>query len=313
MREISFYRLNFTYKAPYYAKKNAFLVIPMAGMKIQLTITTETTKKTKLMDLICLEEEWRVGQPITFYKILTLYDIERFFQFIKNEHFSFSLKIIGYVLTDIDGLSLYDIKIENFDGMSNISNVKFENLMNKCKLDKIYISEFIIDSDSPFDPNKSTSEIIEFVPYLYSFEGILKNAVKLLRQAKGSQEFANIMSMIRKEVDSLKKYNKNNLENLALELYKSSKIIENPYASSTIPSSIAGVDQASKELLTTVFNNFANLFDFISKAEHTIAKVSFNSFKMHPTVNEAEYVLQMSLTTIKYLRELIKYRIENTK
>jgi hypothetical protein len=306
-RNIFLYFKFYLKKGPYvrHSQENIDSVIPLNGIKIICTITTEKTLKKKIIFLDYSEEEWKQGSNITFYKIITLNDIEKLSQFIQGENFSISLLIQGYVLADTLDLKLFEIKINKFDGNNTISNhIFYEKIINKIHLDKTYISEFILNSDLELITSPKLTFILQnFLLYLLDFESTLKTALDRFRKASQTEDYASIMSSIRKKVDSIRGYSTNKL---ALELYKDSNIITSFPAENT---NIAGVEQASK-LMESIFKNFSNLFNFISKIEHTLTRNSKDPYEMNPTKNECEYIINISLSTIDYLKKLIKYKLD---
>jgi hypothetical protein len=192
----------FLKSAPYIQNTSTKLsfIIPIKS-KTELTITTEDTRKTIIIELDNLNEEWQVGSTITFYKAIELIDIERLSRLINKENLLISLKIIGYVYGYINNnFSIYDMRITKISGNKIISNsVFYSNIIEKCMLHKKYIPEFVLDTEMDLiTSTKSPSSIKDFIPILSDLEYTLKLAIEMLRKATKSEDYNQVMGLIRR-------------------------------------------------------------------------------------------------------------------
>lgn len=258
-----------------------------------------------VLGLLNNERLWMSAHSIPLYRNLEKEDIEYLSKFIDDKAMYIGLEIQGIALVE-DEILGFELRFN--DNQFKLGKDEFETIFLKnTGLQYVYNREFTL-STSILDKDKLSSKpaLNELYDRISTLHNNLEQALRALRF---SNDYLEVLALIRQPLDRIRELKKNSLlmDDLANDLYVTTKVFAD------FPPATGGAQIAAREVVDKLFTIFDVLFDVSSKALHTKTRSRYQTpppeYLMKPEYFDAEFSLTLALNLTDYLLERIRLSI----
>jgi hypothetical protein len=273
----------------------------------QCKLTLHTSNQIITTIRLTTQEDRRMYTygPYFFSTFIHPTDAEKLMSFIQGDTIYIEWKINGYASALIrEPTPIMRFEVSNSqddtDKWPQIGYQDFiNNIANRLGLDNSYMTEYPLQIPSALiSSTQLPNGVSGLLPDLSTLFTNLQNAVDRMRHARSNNDYRQVMDSVKTSVDSLRIYLKDpaHKKDLAKELYVDPGIVSNIDPT--------GGDSAAEDLLEKLGNIVENLYQIASKPAHPMLRPKKGAtlrFRFSPDLSDAEFALQIGLSSAKYL------------
>ncbi|MGH9963999.1 MAG: hypothetical protein ACRD5E_04100 [Nitrososphaeraceae archaeon] len=273
----------------------------------QCNLTLHTSKQVITTIRLPTQEDRRMYTygPYFFSTFIHPTDAEKLMSIIRGDTIYVEWKINGYASALVRGPTpIMRFEVSNSqddtDKWPQIGYQEFvNNIANRLGLDNSYMAEFPLQIPSSLlSSTQIPNGVSGLLPDLSTLFTNMQNAVDNIRHARSNNDYRQVMDSVKTSVDTLRIYLKNPVHkrDLAKELFVDPGVVSNIDPT--------GGDKAAEDLIEKFVNILENLYQIASKPAHTMLRPNKGGplrFRFNPDLSDAEFALQIGLSSAKYL------------
>jgi hypothetical protein len=271
-----------------------------------LSLRTSQSRNIIKLDLYRQDDRRMYTNGYYFFStFIRAQDAESLARIIKGETIILGWEIRGYAsVVRLDkSLPIMRFCVNNWNDemWPSISPDEYlNNILKKLGLDNKYMVEFPFEIPSsikshsglPTGINGLLSDLLTLVNYL-------ETAISIIRNPRSTNDYRQVMDLVKSSVDSIRSNVKNNRIIISKELFIDTGIITNIDP--------GGGDKAAEEIIEKVGDIMESIYQIASKPAHTKPRKGQPQlrFNISPEEADAQFVLVVGLASSKYLIEKI--------
>jgi hypothetical protein len=295
-------KMTIKYQSNRFAECDSIIVVDA-----QCNLTLHTSKQVITTIRLPTQEDRRMYTygPYLFSTFIHPSDAEKLMSTTRGDPIFIEWRINGYASALIQEYTpIMHFEVSNSrddtDKWPQIGYQDFiNNFANRLGLDNSYMTEFPLQMPSALLSSTHIPKGVSgLLPDLSTLFTNMQNAVDNIRRARSNNDYRQVMDSVKTSVDTLRIYLKDPVhkKELAKELFVDPGVLNN------IDST--GGDIAAEDVLEKIGNILENLYQIASKPAHTMSRPTKGvplRFRFNPDKSDAEFALQIGLSSAKYL------------
>jgi hypothetical protein len=228
---------------------------------------------------------------------------------INGETVIIEWKINGYA--PVINSSYRDLPITSFDVSNSLDDPSRwphidpteynSKILQRLGLEEKFLAEFPLQIPAAITAYPSLPPAINGMQMdLNTLVTNLKNAVKILRNSRSTNDYRQVMDQVKTSVDAMRKYIQKNKTELAKEIFIDTGVIANVDP--------GGGDKAAEDVVEKFGVIMENIYQISSKPAHVTHRPGQppGRFNFVPESSDAEFVLTIALASARYLMDKIE-------
>jgi hypothetical protein len=273
----------------------------------QCNLTLHTSNQVITRIRLPTQEDRRMytNGPYFFSTFIHPSDAEKLMSITQGKTILVEWRINGYasaLVPEFTPIMRFEVSnsLDDTDKWPQIGHQDFiNNIANRLGLDNSYLTEFPLQIPSALlSSTHMPNGVSGLLPDLNTLFTNMQNAVDSIRHARSNNDYRQVMDSVKTSVDTLRIYLKDPVhkKDLAKELFVDPGVVTNIDAT--------GGDKAAEDLIEKFENILENLYQIASKPAHPMSRPNKGKplrFRFNPDLSDAEFALQIGLSSAKYL------------